>query len=147
MEDLLEISKASTGNIAIVSAPCELEVLLEQALGEYEAASAILTTAQKLTAVKLDVRGHALRVMAAPQVAHALASRELYTLSRAVAVGDDEVEAVHFEGQGFLVRTGLGLPDRRILSGILGGYFVSPSQRKSASGKAVMHHQSLLISI
>lgn len=36
MEDLLEISKASTGNIAIVSAPCELEVLLEQALGEYE---------------------------------------------------------------------------------------------------------------
>ena len=36
MEDLLEISKASTGNMTIVSAPCELEVLLEQALGEYE---------------------------------------------------------------------------------------------------------------
>lgn len=36
MEDLLEISKASTGNMTIVSTPCELEVLLEQALGEYE---------------------------------------------------------------------------------------------------------------
>ena len=36
MEDLLEISKASTGNINIVFSPCELEVLLSQALGEYE---------------------------------------------------------------------------------------------------------------
>ncbi|MBQ7398429.1 MAG: sensor histidine kinase, partial [Clostridia bacterium] len=36
MEDLLEISKASTGNMSIVPAPCELEVLLSQALGEYE---------------------------------------------------------------------------------------------------------------
>ena len=36
MEDLLEISKASTGNMSIVPTPCELEVLLSQALGEYE---------------------------------------------------------------------------------------------------------------
>jgi signal transduction histidine kinase len=36
MEDLLEISKASTGNMTIVPTPCELEVLLSQALGEYE---------------------------------------------------------------------------------------------------------------
>ncbi|MBR5798102.1 MAG: HAMP domain-containing histidine kinase [Clostridia bacterium] len=36
MEDLLEISKASTGNMNILTAPCELEVLLSQALGEYE---------------------------------------------------------------------------------------------------------------
>jgi signal transduction histidine kinase len=36
MEDLLEISKASTGNMTIIPSPCELEVMLSQALGEYE---------------------------------------------------------------------------------------------------------------
>lgn len=36
MEDLLEISKASTGNLPIVPTACELDVFLSQALGEYE---------------------------------------------------------------------------------------------------------------
>lgn len=36
MEDLLEVSKASTGNLAIVPSACELDVFLSQALGEYE---------------------------------------------------------------------------------------------------------------
>ncbi len=36
MEDLLEVSKASTGNLAILPAACELDVFLSQALGEYE---------------------------------------------------------------------------------------------------------------
>lgn len=36
MEDLLEVSKATTGNLTVHPAPCELEVMLSQALGEYE---------------------------------------------------------------------------------------------------------------
>ncbi len=36
MEDLLEVSKASTGNLSIVPTVCELDVFLSQALGEYE---------------------------------------------------------------------------------------------------------------
>jgi signal transduction histidine kinase len=36
MEDLLEVSKASTGNLNIVPTACELDVFLSQALGEYE---------------------------------------------------------------------------------------------------------------
>lgn len=45
MEDLLEISKASTGNLTVLPAACELDVFLSQALGEYEdrMASAHLT--------------------------------------------------------------------------------------------------------
>ncbi len=35
MEDLIEVSKASTGNLSVTLAPCRLEVLLSQALGEY----------------------------------------------------------------------------------------------------------------
>ena len=36
MEDLIEVSKATTGNLAIELAPCELDVMLSQALGEYQ---------------------------------------------------------------------------------------------------------------
>ena len=36
IEDLVEASKASTGNISIDMAPCEVGVLLEQAVGEYQ---------------------------------------------------------------------------------------------------------------
>lgn len=35
IEDLMEASKASTGNISIELAPCEVGILLEQAVGEY----------------------------------------------------------------------------------------------------------------
>jgi signal transduction histidine kinase len=36
IEDLVEASKASTGNLEVVLAPCEVGVLLTQAAGEYE---------------------------------------------------------------------------------------------------------------
>ena len=36
MEDLIEVSKATTGSLAIDLAPCELDVMLSQALGEYQ---------------------------------------------------------------------------------------------------------------
>ncbi len=36
LEDLVDISKASTGNLEVVAAPCELGVLLTQVAGEYE---------------------------------------------------------------------------------------------------------------
>lgn len=36
MEDLVEASKASTGNIEVLLAPCEVGVLLTQTVGEYE---------------------------------------------------------------------------------------------------------------
>ncbi len=36
MEDLIEVSKATTGNLAIDPTPCELDVMLSQALGEYQ---------------------------------------------------------------------------------------------------------------
>ncbi len=36
LEDLVEASKATTGNIEVNLAPCEIEVILEQAVGEYE---------------------------------------------------------------------------------------------------------------
>lgn len=36
LDDLLEASKASTGNVEVHPAPCEAEVLLTQAAGEYE---------------------------------------------------------------------------------------------------------------
>ena len=44
-EDLLEASKASTGNLTVERAPCNLGILLEQAVGEYseKAAAAGLT--------------------------------------------------------------------------------------------------------
>ncbi len=44
-EDLLEASKASTGNLTVERAPCHLGILLEQAVGEYteKAAAAGLT--------------------------------------------------------------------------------------------------------
>lgn len=35
IEDLMEASKASTGNISVELAPCEVGILLEQTLGEY----------------------------------------------------------------------------------------------------------------
>ncbi len=35
IEDLIEASKASTGNLSVERAPCQLGVLLEQAVGEY----------------------------------------------------------------------------------------------------------------
>jgi len=37
IEDLIEASKASTGNLEVLLAPCESNVLLSQAAGEYEA--------------------------------------------------------------------------------------------------------------
>ena len=37
IEDLIEASKASTGNLEVLLAPCEANVLLSQAAGEYEA--------------------------------------------------------------------------------------------------------------
>lgn len=36
MEDLIEVSKATTGNLAVELEPCELDVMITQALGEYE---------------------------------------------------------------------------------------------------------------
>ena len=36
LEDLVEVSKASTGNITIENTPCELNVLLGQVVGEYK---------------------------------------------------------------------------------------------------------------
>lgn len=36
MEDLVEASKASTGNLEVVPEPCEAEILLTQAAGEFE---------------------------------------------------------------------------------------------------------------
>ncbi len=36
LEDLVEVSKASTGNITVENTPCELNVLLGQVAGEYE---------------------------------------------------------------------------------------------------------------
>ena len=36
IEDLVEASKASTGNLEVLLAPCEVGVLLNQATGEYE---------------------------------------------------------------------------------------------------------------
>ena len=45
VEDLLEASKASTGNLSVTLAPCQVGVLLEQVMGEYteKAQSADLT--------------------------------------------------------------------------------------------------------
>lgn len=45
-EDLLEASKASTGNLTVERAPCQLGILLEQAVGEYT---------EKATAAELTV--------------------------------------------------------------------------------------------
>lgn len=36
LDDLLEASKATTGNLEVTMTPCEISVLLSQALGEYE---------------------------------------------------------------------------------------------------------------
>jgi signal transduction histidine kinase len=36
IEDLIEASKASTGNLEVILSPCEVNVLLSQAVGEYE---------------------------------------------------------------------------------------------------------------
>ncbi len=36
LEDLVEASKAATGNIEVTMAPCEIDVILEQAVGEYQ---------------------------------------------------------------------------------------------------------------
>ena len=36
LEDLMDISKVSTGNVEVLLAPCETNVLLTQAIGEYE---------------------------------------------------------------------------------------------------------------
>lgn len=36
IEDLVEASKAATGNVDVLLAPCEIDVLLTQAVGEYE---------------------------------------------------------------------------------------------------------------
>ena len=36
IEDLIEASKASTGNISVEKAPCELGILLSQAVGEFD---------------------------------------------------------------------------------------------------------------
>lgn len=36
LEDLVEASKATTGNLEVVLQPCEISVLLSQAIGEYE---------------------------------------------------------------------------------------------------------------
>ncbi len=47
IEDLLEASKASTGNLPVEPAPCELGVLLEQCAGEY---------AERAAAARLDLR-------------------------------------------------------------------------------------------
>ena len=35
IEDLVEASKASTGNLSVELAPCEIDILLEQSVGEY----------------------------------------------------------------------------------------------------------------
>ncbi len=47
IEDLVEASKASTGNLSVNIAPCQLDVLLEQVAGEYE---------EKATSAALDLR-------------------------------------------------------------------------------------------
>lgn len=46
-EDLVEAAKASTGNLAVTIAPCDLHVLLEQMVGEY---------GEKAAAADLDLR-------------------------------------------------------------------------------------------
>ena len=46
-EDLVEASKASTGNLPVKLAPCDLGVLLEQMVGEY---------GEKIAAAQLDLR-------------------------------------------------------------------------------------------
>ena len=57
VEDLLEASKASTGNLAVTLAPCQMGVLLEQVLGEYaeKAQSAELTVMTHLPEAPVTV--------------------------------------------------------------------------------------------
>ena len=46
LEDLVEVSKASTGNLVVENTPCELNILLGQLVGEYK---------EKLEDKKLDI--------------------------------------------------------------------------------------------
>ncbi len=58
IEDLVEASKASTGNLPVHPAPCNLNVLLEQVVGEYEErfAAAALTPMLTLPPMPVTVR-------------------------------------------------------------------------------------------
>ena len=68
IEDLVEASKASTGNLPVHLAPCDLNVLLEQVVGEYEekltaaALTPVLTLPDKTVTVSADGR-HLWRVL------------------------------------------------------------------------------------
>lgn len=68
IEDLVEASKASTGNLPVHLAPCDLNVLLEQMVGEYEekltaaALTPVLTLPDKTVTVSADGR-HLWRVL------------------------------------------------------------------------------------
>ncbi len=64
IEDLVEASKASTGNIDVQLAPCDIGVLLTQAIGEYEqklqAAQLTLVTKQLQEPVSITADGRLL---------------------------------------------------------------------------------------